>query len=274
MAESELEQPRQRNAEQGARLVICYAHRGARGHAPENTVLAFDMAFDLGAEAIECDVQRTSDGQLVILHDGTVNRTTDGKGLVSALAFAQLRKLNAGRRWGLEQRVPTLDETLQLVERRSRTINLEIKGENEAEALATTEAVAPVLSQLEGPLRERLLVSSFELPAVRLLKQQLPWLRIAALYSGREWKPRDMIDQAVAMGAEAIHPGVALTTSELIREAHEAGLHVNVWTANRLSTLNRLIGWGVDGLFSDYPERVIIARDRAFASSQEAAASS
>ncbi len=243
--------------------VMCYAHRGARGHAPENTLLAFEMAFDLGAEAIECDVQRTCDGQLVILHDGTVNRTTDGKGLVAALTLAQVRALNAGRRWGLVQRVPTLDETLHLVRARSGAINLEIKGENETEAIGTAEAVAPVLAAVESPLRERLLVSSFELSAVRLLKQRLPWLRVAALYGGREWKPRNMITLAVEMGAEAIHPGVNLATADLIREAHEAGLRVNVWTANRLSTINRLIAWDADGLFSDFPERVIIARARA-----------
>ena len=255
-------------ATQAAKRVMCYAHRGARGHAPENTLLAFDMAFDLGAEAIECDVQRTSDGQLVILHDGTVNRTTDGKGPVAEQTFAQARKLNAGKRWGLTQRVPTLDETLQLVQRRSGAINLEIKAETEAEALGTAEAVAPVLEALESPLRERLLVSSFELPSVRLLKQRLPWLRIAALYGGREWRQRDMLAPALEMGAEAIHPGVNLTTAELIRDAHAAGLQVNVWTANSLSTIYKLITWDVDGLFSDFPERVIIGRARALASGQ------
>src|SRR5512146_1255178 len=85
------------------RDVICYAHRGARGHAPENTLMAFDLAFDLGAEAIECDVQRSKDGELVIIHDGTVNRTTNGVGAVAALPFADLRALDAGRVWRIPQ---------------------------------------------------------------------------------------------------------------------------------------------------------------------------
>ena len=113
---------------------------------------------------------------------------------------------------------------------------------------------------LDEPLRSRLLVSSFAHPAVALLKERLPWLRVATLYSGREWQKADMLTPALAMGAEAIHPGVGLTTAELVTRAHGAGLRVNVWTANRSATIRKLIAWGVDGLFSDYPERVIIAR--------------
>ncbi|HEY1387418.1 MAG TPA: glycerophosphodiester phosphodiesterase family protein [Ktedonobacterales bacterium] len=240
--------------------VICYAHRGARGHAPENTLLAFDLAFDLGAEAIECDVQCSRDGELVIFHDGTVNRTTNGVGAVAALDFADLRALDAGRVWRIPQRIPTLAETLELVRRRGGALNLEIKGESVEEAVGTAEAVEPVLRALGEPLRSRLLISSFAHPAVSRLKERLPWLRVATLYSGREWQKADMLATALAMGAEAIHPSVALTTTELAPRAHDAGLRVNVWTANRSTTIRKLIAWGVDGLFSDYPERVIIAR--------------
>ena len=141
---------------------------GARGHAPENTLLAFDLAFDLGADAIECDVQRSRDGELVIIHDGTVNRTTNGTGAVAALTFADLRALDAGRVWRIPQRIPTLAEMLELVWRRGGSLNLEIKGESVAESVGTAEAVAPVLHALEEPLRARLLVSSFEHPAVAL----------------------------------------------------------------------------------------------------------
>src|SRR5512146_1058442 len=242
------------------RGTICFAHRGARGHAPENTLLAFDVAFDLGADAIECDVQRSRDGQLIIIHDGTVNRTTNGTGTVAMLSFDDLRALDAGYTWHIPQRIPTLAETLDLVRRREGALTLEIKGESVEDSVGTAEAVEPVLRALEEPLRSRLLVSSFELPAVALLKERLPWLRVAALYSGREWQRKDMLAPALAMGAEAIHPAVGLTTAELVTRAHGAGLRVNVWTANRSTTIRKLIAWGVDGLFSDYPERVIIAR--------------
>ncbi|HLY31597.1 MAG TPA: glycerophosphodiester phosphodiesterase family protein [Ktedonobacterales bacterium] len=250
--------------------VVCYAHRGARGHAPENTLLAFDLAFDLGADAIECDVQRSADGELVIIHDGLLNRTTDGRGMVAAQSLAALRALDAGRAFHplrtprIIARIPTLDETLALVRRRGGAINLEIKGESVAESVATAEAVEPVLRALpeNDPLRARLLVSSFEHPAVKLLKERLPWLRVGALFSGRSWQPGAMLSAARKLAAEAIHPGVSLTSAELIRQAHAAGLRVNVWTANRPATIRQLIAWGVDGLFSDYPERVIIERAR------------
>ncbi len=251
--------PDQANASRTGR-VVCYAHRGARAYAPENTLLAFDLAFDVGAEAIECDVQLSRDGQLVIIHDGTVNRTTDGTGLVARMSFEELRALDAGRAAHLPQRIPTLDETLALVRRRGGGINLEIKGESVAESVATAEAVEPVLRGLDEEFRGRVLVSSFEHPAVRLLKERLPWLRAGALYGGRAWRRRDMLAPALEMGAEAIHPGAGLVTSELVRRAHDAGLRVNVWTANRWNTIRRLIEWGADGIFSDYPERVVIAR--------------
>ena len=137
------------------------------------------MAFDLGAEAIECDVQRTSDGQLVILHDGTVNRTTDGKGLVAALTFAQVRTLNAGRALG--------PDAARADARRDPAIGPDgVPGQSTWRSKARLRLRRSGLpkpwrqcSALESPLRERLLVSSFELPSVRLLKQRLPWLRVA-----------------------------------------------------------------------------------------------
>ncbi|MEO7003637.1 MAG: glycerophosphodiester phosphodiesterase family protein [Ktedonobacterales bacterium] len=252
---------------------VCYAHRGARGHAPENTLLAFEMAFDLGAEAIECDVQRSSDGELVILHDGTVNRTTNGRGAVATLDLATLRTLDAGARWRIPQCIPTLDETLALARRRGGALNLEIKGESVAESVGTAQAVAPVIEALseDDPFRTGLLVSSFELPAVEEIKRRIPWLRVAALYGDREWRPQAMVDRALELQAEAIHPGVSLASAALVLLAHGAGLRVNVWTANRPATVRRLIGWGVDGLFSDYPERVIVERRRMLAGQKHAA---
>lgn len=241
------------------RSVTCYAHRGARGHAPENTLPAFALAFDLGAEGIECDVQRSRDGPLVILHDGTVDRTTDGTGYVAEMSFRELRTLNAGRRWRTYTQIPTLEETLALVRERCGALNLEVKGECVEQSVGTALAVEPILHALDNDFRRRILVSSFEHPAVLELKRRLPWLRVALLF-GREWKDLDLIAPALAAGAEAIHPVTGLVTPDLIRRAHDAGLAVNVWTANRPAIIRQLLAWGVDGLFSDYPGRVIKLR--------------
>ncbi|MGH2515227.1 MAG: glycerophosphodiester phosphodiesterase, partial [Ktedonobacterales bacterium] len=219
----------------------------------------FDLAFDLGADSIECDVRRSRDGDLLILHDGAVDRTTDGAGYLADLRTTELRALDAGARWGLRQRIPTLEETLSLVRARGGALNLEIKGESVEQSIATARAVEPLLRALESDFRRRILVSSFEHPAIQLLKARLPWLRIGALY-GSEWRCKDLITPALALAAEAIHPGVSLVTPDLIRRAHDAGLRVNVWTANRPATIRQLLAWDVDGLFSDFPERVIIAR--------------
>lgn len=242
-----------------SRTPMCFAHRGARAYAPENTLLAFSMAFDLGAEAIECDVQTTRDDQLVIIHDGKVDRTTDGSGYVAEQTLSELRALDAGTGWRVHQRIPTLDEAFDLVRRCGREINLEIKGESSDQTLATAHIVGQRLHDLDSDLRQRLLVSSFDHSALRSLKEHLPWLRVAALF-GDEWNGQDLATQTLILGAEAMHPAVALVTPTLVENAHNAGLRVNVWTANRWSVIRRLIDWGVDGIFSDYPARVIITR--------------
>lgn len=242
--------------------VVVYAHRGARGHAPENTLLAFSLAFDLGADAIEFDVRRSSDGQLVVIHDETVDRTTNGRGIVRDMSFEQLRALNAGLRWNTPQRIPTLAETVALVKARGGKMNLEVKADTAADALATAEIIAAALVELDEPMRERVLVSSFELDAVEWLKKRLPWLHVGALFTGSQWRKDDMIARALDLGAEALHPKLNLVTPDLIARAHTSGLPVHVWTANRWATIRKLLALGADGIFSDLPERVVIERAR------------
>ena len=240
-------------------LAACFAHRGARGHAPENTLLAFDLAFDLGADAVECDVRQSRDGRLVVIHDDTLDRTTNGKGPVAGKSFVELRALDAGRSRRIPQAIPALEEVLELVRRRDGWINLEIKGHSIEESVATAVALEPVLRALPEARRSRVLVSSFEHPAIVHLKECLPWLRLGALF-GSEWRGQDLVAPALALGAEAIHPEAGLLTEESVIAAHQAGLRVNVWTANSWARIRRLLRWRVDGIFSDLPERVVILR--------------
>jgi len=242
--------------------VTIYAHRGARGHAPENTLLAFSLAFDLGAEAIEFDVQRSSDGQLVVIHDDTVDRTTNGRGYVRETPIEKLRELNVDVRWNTPQCIPTLTETLALVEARGGAMNLEVKASSREDTLATAAALEGMLADLNESMRARMLVSSFELDAVAWLKSRLPWLRVGALFSGSQWRKEDMVARALDLDAEAVHPNIRLVAPDLLERAHDAGLRVNVWTANRWPTIRKLLALGVDGIFSDLPERVVIERAR------------
>jgi glycerophosphoryl diester phosphodiesterase len=241
---------------------VIFAHRGARGHAPENTLLAFSLAFDLGADAIEFDVQRSSDSQLVVIHDDTLDRTTNGRGYVRETPFEKLREVDAGVRWNTPQRIPTLTETLALVESYGGAMNLELKADSREDALATAAIIEGALTDLTEATRTRILLSSFELDSVGWLKSRLPSLRVGALFTGAQWRKEDMVSRALDLDAEAVHPNVRLVQPDLVERAHAVGLRVNVWTANRRPTIRRLLALGVDGIFSDAPERVVIERAR------------
>src|SRR5262249_17324393 len=160
----------------------------------------------------------------------------------------QLRALNADVRWNTRQHIPTMSETVALAEARGGAMNLEVKAETRENALATAEIIASSLADLTEPTRKRLLVSSFQLDGVALLKSELPWLRVGALFSGSQWRNEDMIARALGLSAEALHPHIRLVTPVLVDRAHEAGLHVNVWTANRRPTIRKLLTLGVDGI--------------------------
>ena len=216
----------------------------------------------MGADAVECDVQLSRDGYPVIIHDLTLDRTTDGRGPVQQKTLAELQALNAGRSRGVYQRIPRLEEVLDLVRRRCGQINLEIKGQSVKETVTTAAVILPILEDLAEDFRPRVLVSSFAHPAVALLKEELPWLRVGLLM-GREWRGMDTVDMialALACGAEAIHLDAGPLTENSVAEAHQAGLRVNVWTANSWLRIRRLLRWQIDGIFTDLPERVIILR--------------
>ncbi len=238
------------NPAPGRRVPICFAHRGASGHSPENTLLAFRYAFELGADAIECDVQLSADGAPVIIHDATVERTTNGSGLVAELSLEHLRQLDAGA----GEQIPELREVLALCREQSKLVNLEVK----ADTLKQAERVAQVVGEaLEtGGYHDLALVSSFWHPPLTSLKQAHPQIRTATLHSGTRWRLLNMITAARAVGADAIHPDLRLTSRLLVERAHEAGLQVNVWTVDRPRDMQKLAAWGADGLFTNYPERL------------------
>lgn len=237
-----------RNRSPSARRPRNFAHRGASGRAPENTLLAFRYAFELGADAIECDVQLSADGFPVILHDATLDRTTNGRGPVAARSLEELRRLDAGA----GERIPTLQEVLDLCREAGKLVNLEVKADSLAEAQAIARVVGQALEQ--GQHHERALVSSFWLPGVAALKQAYPTIRTATLHGGLRWRFLSMLRAAQECGANAIHPQSALVSRGLVEAAHAAGLEVNVWTVDQPKTMQRLLSWGVDGIMTNYPE--------------------
>lgn len=228
---------------------LSIGHRGARGHAPENTLLAIDTGIGLGADMIEFDVQLCG-GQLVVLHDPRLERTTNGTGRVSEVPFEYLRRLDAGK----GQQIPTLHEVLALVAGRT-SLNVEIKSAN-----GTAAAVATVLREAlsDGWQTHQFLVSSFHLPELYEFKQLAPEIPIAVLLCG---VPLDWAACATEMGAHALNISAEFADPMLVRDAHARGLKVHAYTVNHPADIAAMRNLGLDGVFSDYPERVTAIRD-------------
>jgi glycerophosphoryl diester phosphodiesterase len=227
-------------------LVI--GHRGASADAPENTIAAFELALEQGADGIELDVHLSRDAQPVVIHDFTLERTTDGTGPVNAHSVRELKRLDAGGWRGRRfrgQRLQTLQEVLERFRDRAR-FWIELKG---------TSAVYPgieerVVSMVEiYDVVDRVLVQSFDPTAiarVRTLNREVP----VGLLVARGSLPRELLG---AGAATAICPDARLLTEALLGEIREAELDCYVWTVNEPAQMDRLVGWGVSGLITDRP---------------------
>jgi glycerophosphoryl diester phosphodiesterase len=234
--------------------LLVIAHRGASGNAPENTLAAFRKAIALGASFIETDLQLSRDARFVAIHDATVNRTTNGHGAVHDMTLADLRKLDAGSWFGSEfagERIPTLEEILEFSKKNDVVFYLEIKpggswgGEH----------------AMIGALREsgeipRTVVISFDPSIVLSLRKIEPTLMTGLLYDGQIESP---LDKAVEIGARQLVVRGDLVTPALISEAKKKDLQVVCWTVNHPAHMRLLAAAGVDGIMSDYPDRLVAA---------------
>lgn len=227
-------------------LVI--GHRGASSDAPENTIAAFELALDQGADGIELDVHLSGDEQPVVIHDFTLERTTDGAGPVSGHSVRELKRLDAGgwvdRRFR-GQRVQTLQEVLERFRDRAR-FWIELKG-GSALYPGIEERVVSMVEIYD--VVDRVLVQSFDhaaLARVRALNREIP---VGALVG------QAPIDGGLLRtgAANAICPGVHLLTEDLLAEIRRAELECYVWTVNEPALMDRLVGWGVSGIITDRP---------------------
>src|SRR5215471_1766383 len=240
------------NGEEAGMLVI--GHRGASGHAPENTLAAFRKAVVLGATFIETDLQLSRDAHFVAIHDSTVNRTTNGKGAVHELTLAELRNLDAGSWFGSGfsgERIPTLEEILQFSKKNDVVFYLELKPSG---AWGGEHA-------LIGALREsgeiaRAVVISFDPALVLNVRKIEPTVMTGLLYDGQIEKP---IEKALEIGARQLVVRGDLVTPALLEQARKKDLQVVCWTVNHPAHMRLLIEAGVAGIMSDYPDRVVAA---------------
>jgi len=224
--------------------LFCFGHRGAAGHEPENTIRSVRRALELGADGVEVDVHFV-DGQLVVIHDDTLNRTTNGHGHVAKKTFAHLRSLDAG----LGERIPTLAEIFDAVNRRA-VINVELKGPHTAAPVA---ALIAGYVDRHGWSYDDFLVSSFDHERIREAKKLRPEIRVGALI---EKIPRGLAQFAEDLGAWSLHANKRCVTPALVADAHRRGLKVFVYTVNQPAEIARMQALGVDGVFSDFPDRV------------------
>lgn len=224
--------------------LFIWAHRGASGSAPENTLAAFRAAEEAGADGIELDVHLSREGVPVVIHDDSVDRTTDGRGAVRRLSLRELRSLDAGHWFSpafAGERIPTLEEVLRWAGERLR-LNIEVKSSRAGEA---------VLAEIEAFPRARVLLSSFDHELLEHLRLLAPDLPLAFLCDSRFW--RRPLRRATDCGAESFHPRADRVCRAMTIACRRCGLEVFPWTVNEMSRLRSLRRLGVDGIFTDDP---------------------
>lgn len=239
------------------------AHRGFSGRAPENTLAAFELALEFGAPMIEFDVTLSRDGEVVVIHDDTLDRTTTGKGPVSALTLAELRALDAGSWFSpafAGQRIPTLAETLDLIGDRA-LVNIEIKEEAVVPLRGMDPGPTCIEAQVARIVNERgpgqvarTIISSFEPLALARLLDLAPEIATAALYNSKlqtGHTPRAILRST---GARCFNLSSREVTPAIVEACRAAGAPVFVYTVNDAATFRRLAVMGVHGVFTDRPD--------------------
>jgi glycerophosphoryl diester phosphodiesterase len=225
-------------------------HRGAAGHAPENTFAAFDLGLEMGCDGVETDLRASSDGVLVLMHDATVDRTTDGIGPVHELTWAEIRALDASAKFKAGQhtfgvqRVPRLDEFLDRYAGRTR-YRLEIKQRGVEDAALRAVRARSLMAHA--------VFTSFSLDSVRAVRRAAPDAQVAYLSSEPTFDDA-VIAKALETGANEVAPRAERVTAAAVQRAQAAGLRVWAWGVRDRETLALAIREGIGGSTLDYPE--------------------
>lgn len=227
-----------------------FAHRGYSGKYPENTMLAFEKAIEVGVDGIELDVQLTKDGEIVIIHDETIDRTTDGSGYVVDYTYEELSKFNANYKFkemGFNK-IPTLREYFELVKNLEIVTNIELKtGINQY--LGIEEKVLKLIREYN--LEKRVIISSFNHFSVMKMKKLAPDLKYGFL--SEDW----IIDAGkytASHGVQCYHPRFNNLIPEVIEELKKYNLEINTWTVNEEKDMRYLYSKEIDVIITNYPE--------------------
>lgn len=238
---------------------VVFAHRGASAYAPENTIASFELALAQGADAIELDVKLSADGHVIVHHDPTVDRTTNGKGKVKDLTLAELKKLDASGFLSENfhgEKIPTLEEVFEAVGKRT-FINVELTNYNTPRD-HLVEAVCMLIKKHH--MQKRVIFSSFLASNLSKARSYLPDV------------PRGLLALDGVLGAwarsfgfvfgkyQALHPYLTDMTKQEVSRVHRLNRRIHVWTVNKEEDIRRLFGWGVDGIFTDDPQLALRVR--------------
>ncbi|HID27548.1 MAG TPA: glycerophosphodiester phosphodiesterase [Methanosarcinales archaeon] len=212
-------------------------HRGARACEPENTLRSLKFALDCGADMVEVDVRVAKDDYIVVMHDDTVDRTTNGTGKVRDLTLQELKSLDAGK----SERIPTLQEAIDQVFGHAILV-IELKE------LGIEEKVAEIIK--DNKIEKSVLVSSFFHSSVKKIKELIPDLKTGVIFSSLPIYPERL---AIDANADCLFPRYTRVTAEMIEIAHETGLEVFPWTINSMEEMKQFIALNVDGIVTDNP---------------------
>lgn len=236
-----------------------WAHRGASGYAPENTMEAFRLADRMKADGIELDVQLTKDREVIVLHDEVIDRVSNGKGYVKNYTLSELEKFNfAGKHPEYKDvRIPTLREVLAFAKKTSMTVNIELKtGVFFYEGLAE-KTIALVK---EAAMEDRVIYSSFNHYTIRDIKNLDPQAKTGLLYADGYI---DMPVYGAALGVDALHPALYnLQYPDFLRDCRKKHLKVHVWTVNKEKYMKKMYDMGVDAIITNYPDKARNVKER------------
>lgn len=224
---------------------LIIGHRGAMGYETENTLASIEKALELGVDMIEVDVFQIQSGEIAVFHDERVDRLTNGGGLIEEYNYFDMKRLTLDG----GHKIPILQDVLKLMDHRV-PLNIELKGRGTA---GNIHKIVSFYSEKRGWKPDQFLVSSFDWDELREYRKLDPTGRVAVLTEG---DPLEALEVAAELKAEAINPQYTQLNAQNVAKIHEAGFKVYTWTVNDPAEFQRLVSIGVDGVFSDFPDRM------------------
>ena len=239
-------------------MSLIYGHRGASGYAPENTLPSFKLCMDMGADGFELDVHLSADGQPVVIHDETVDRTTNGTGYVKDLTLAQLKELDAS--CGMEDyrgvRIPTLAEVFDLIRDTHHLVNVELKTDEYFYPLIEEKCLA--LAKEKG-VEDRIVYSSFNHHTLLRLRELKPDAKLGILFADVMVNPWEYARQ---IGIDYLHPTrMNIYVPGFGEGARAAGCGINLWTVNDAQTMSECLKYGA-GIITNYPDVAVALKNK------------